>query len=50
MEDINIIELLDLVKEKNVRVEVIIEPDRQSVTIAPWKEYKPLCPLAKEDN
>ena len=41
--------LLNKVKEEQVRVEVIYEPDKVTMAVEPWKAYEMKCPYGKEN-
>jgi len=42
--------LIYRVKEEHVEVELIVEPDRQQLTVRPWKPYEFSCPYKRSDT
>ena len=46
--DMTIAELCDLVKEKNVSIEIIMAMDETRIEIYPYRDFRPLCPYRKD--
>lgn len=44
IDQINLREIVDLVKAEGVEITVTIEPDRTEVSVQPWRPYTPTCP------
>lgn len=48
IKQIDLDELIEKVQKANCEITITIEPDREEITVQPWKPFHYRCPYADE--